>query len=1008
MRRLIVLILSILVATEVAAEDDRQAFMLDLEAHVAPIQRLAVHEERGFVVTGSSDRSLRFWSLDDGEAWAVRHPPHGPDRAGQITSVAALPSGLAVFAARSPDDPPNTTTLYITEPKEGRILAKRGPYPGTINTLSYLAEGRFLAAAAGSQGLVLLDRRLQEVWRINLSGGRHVWAEFGAGRRLATATDDGQVAVCEIAEDDGARTPLLAITAPDGMKPGSVAFSPDAQQIAIAYDDAALVDIYDVDRNERLRRLTASNVVGGGALNRVGWAGTAEENVLYAGGTLLIGGRNAVVAWRGGEGPGLAIPVARDSISHIVGLSNGDAVFASTFPSWGRLSAGAPAEGSVLERAAPAEVAFLRNAPKLDFRNTGLRGRFAIAPDGGSAVIVPSAYSQSGRDRPVSFDLRRLAYDGAVATPGGGLHRPAAARAGTEVTGLRTTEPRIAGRPIRRDGEDRRILGVTERALSADVATDGSRALIGGDFALYLTDRSGLLTASLPLPAAAWSVALAPAADLAVAALGDGTVRWFALGGEAGVAEIASVFLHADRATWVAWRRDGRFAHSSFGGSDLGGYVVNRTRRNAEGRIIDFAGAWVSMADMYGRMYDAEAVSSLLDSPAIWDKIADGEAISTLLALAERPVFGLARICPPEDGTAESCVSISEAWPAPGALKVADWAHGAQARLLIRADEEAAKLDRIQVYRNGRFAGVHRVAELETLGEGADSHIALPLALAEGENTLALRGYDRNGVYQQRTVALLRRESLPPEPTLHILAVGVANYGNPALRLQAAAHDAQSIVAYLEEYAVDDFEEIGTVRILTDTDATRDGILGALSDIAAVADADDTVLLYFAGHGETGEHGYVFLPHEVRGLDWMYDDGLSNDRLLDAVGAIRARSMLFMVDTCYADAVDTRRLSHLAHTMQSYFLLASNNAEKAQDLARDSQNGVFAHALLAGLSGAAALSGEETVDAIALGLYVEREPRRMFPDGGGPEVIFRTGKNRLQALPLTYTREPEQ
>lgn len=61
--------------------------------------------------------------------------------------------------------------------------------------------------------------------------------------------------------------------------------------------------------------------------------------------------------------------------------------------------------------------------------------------------------------------------------------------------------------------------------------------------------------AQVPLWAPAW--ALAPDADLAVVALGDGTVRWYALTPDAMRDELSAVFLADDGLRRAAWRRGG-------------------------------------------------------------------------------------------------------------------------------------------------------------------------------------------------------------------------------------------------------------------------------------------------------------------------------------------------------------------------------------------------------------------------------------------------------------------
>jgi uncharacterized caspase-like protein len=53
--------------------------------------------------------------------------------------------------------------------------------------------------------------------------------------------------------------------------------------------------------------------------------------------------------------------------------------------------------------------------------------------------------------------------------------------------------------------------------------------------------------------------------------------------------------------------------------------------------------------------------------------------------------------------------------------------------------------------------------------------------------------------------------------------------------------------------------------VLHDDTAGRDGILAALDGLAARVGADDTVLLYFCGHGLYGQDGdYYLSTHDTR------------------------------------------------------------------------------------------------------------------------------------------------
>ena len=74
------------------------------------------------------------------------------------------------------------------------------------------------------------------------------------------------------------------------------------------------------------------------------------------------------------------------------------------------------------------------------------------------------------------------------------------------------------------------------------------------------------------MPGVAWAVNVSGDGRLAVAAFGDGTIRWFRL---ADGAELLAFFPHKDRQRWVVWTPQGYYMASP-GGEELIGWHVNR------------------------------------------------------------------------------------------------------------------------------------------------------------------------------------------------------------------------------------------------------------------------------------------------------------------------------------------------------------------------------------------------------------------------------------------------
>jgi hypothetical protein len=99
--------------------------------------------------------------------------------------------------------------------------------------------------------------------------------------------------------------------------------------------------------------------------------------------------------------------------------------------------------------------------------------------------------------------------------------------------------------------------------------------LIGTDWNLDLFNREGVRRWSVPAPDSVWAVNLSEDASLAVAAFGDGTIRWYRLSdGE----ELFALFPDPS-GKWILWTADGYYDCSP-GAEELIGWSVNHGKEH--------------------------------------------------------------------------------------------------------------------------------------------------------------------------------------------------------------------------------------------------------------------------------------------------------------------------------------------------------------------------------------------------------------------------------------------
>src|SRR5262249_15995600 len=105
------------------------------------------------------------------------------------------------------------------------------------------------------------------------------------------------------------------------------------------------------------------------------------------------------------------------------------------------------------------------------------------------------------------------------------------------------------------------------------IAHDKQHFVVGADFFLRAFDKEGvILWPPKQGPGAFWGVNLSQDGRLAVAAAGDGTIRWYRMSDGR---ELLALFLEREHREWIAWTPKGYYMASP-GGSHLIGWHVNR------------------------------------------------------------------------------------------------------------------------------------------------------------------------------------------------------------------------------------------------------------------------------------------------------------------------------------------------------------------------------------------------------------------------------------------------
>jgi WD40 repeat protein/uncharacterized caspase-like protein len=248
------------------------------------------------------------------------------------------------------------------------------------------------------------------------------------------------------------------------------------------------------------------------------------------------------------------------------------------------------------------------------------------------------------------------------------------------------------------------------------------------------------------------------------------------------------------------------------------------------------------------------------------------------------------------------------------------------------------------------------------------------ITVKAGPNRLVAYGFNRDNVKSKDApVVFTGAESLKRKGTAYIIAVGVNEYENAQYNLKYAAADARDFGTEVRQRQaqVGDFERVEVVQLL-DKDATKANILAAIKRLAGDpgppslkagpfdalkrVEPEDTVIIYYAGHGTAQAQRFYLIPHDLgytgdrtklteEGLKTILAHSISDLELETAVEGLDAGHLLMIIDACNSgqalEAEEKRRgpmnskgLAQLAYEKGMYILTAAQSFQAALEAAQ--------------------------------------------------------------------------
>lgn len=194
--------------------------------------------------------------------------------------------------------------------------------------------------------------------------------------------------------------------------------------------------------------------------------------------------------------------------------------------------------------------------------------------------------------------------------------------------------------------------------------------------------------------------------------------------------------------------------------------------------------------------------------------------------------------------------------------------------------------------------------------------------------------------------------AVPVQAKVYLVSVGIADYPGKENDLRVSDNDAKTIAKVFT--ATKD----AMVSVLCNGEATQGALLSSMHTAFADAQSDDTVILYFSGHGTPG----AIVCH---------DGELTYQHIFKLLKGCKASKKIIIADACFSGKMRTNHQQSTNYNKQSVMLFLSSRTNEPSKETKF-KNSLFTIFLERGLRGGADTNKDRRISARELYDFVHK------------------------------------